>query len=800
MKRFFLTVGLFCSVCNFWAQTLKHPVIWITEEERPALIDKINNDDWANDIYVQLRHNVDSVRDNYFSNPDSLYKAIPAFGGEMPKHNALLTNIAESSMLYYITKDESYARYSADVLWHYLSKISNLTPQTTQVMGDSFYDPRTCYNMLATTYDFIYNYLNSGKTEIYDVASGNYIKYDDSVSQKAFANIVGNILQEYGRPDKHGHIISNHPILTAPGALFSILCIEDDKERERLFDVFWNKGTWHQSSFQHTILPMFSSQGIWPESLSYSYMPNISLILNIVDRIKPEMNVIADNMHVFEGTFLFENLRNPDRRFVRYGDSKRTVDLTEHNYLYILDIAKRNNLKTLQKDAELALLQKYEAEGGRQPKISDQQYDNASYLKLFWGHSLPDKKVEKFNYTPTVIIKHAGVALQRNYVEKDNVDYGLCGIIGGAHYVHSHLTGIAMELYGAGYVMGPNAGLPLTVAERLIPLHEHYFRLYAGNNTVVVNGTSHGLDEGSWKGKANVWQNTVENIACEPAHLQQPVSDNFSFATQYLNDTVNNCIQERTLAVVRTSDTTGYYFDMFRSESKSENNFHDYIYHNVGDRVSFADSDDKALDVEITDRYQNDIGDVVKSPGWRFFEDTKTTKPVSGEVKVRFDIDYDNKYMHVFFPAGAEKEFTKAIAPPTREAKNGYVKKNTPVMVVRQKGEAWNRPFVAAFEPSGNKKSGIVSTEQLTYKDKVVGMKVVTELDNNTITDYIICMDTDRGKYTDKKLGIEFEGRFGIVRTDSNSNVSLYIGKGKQLSFKEYKVQADFSEKVFKQF
>jgi hypothetical protein len=171
---------------------------------------------------------------------------------------------------------------------------------------------------------------------------------------------------------------------------------------------------------------------------------------------------------------------------------------------------------------------------------------------------------------------------------------------------------------------------------------------------------------------------------------------------------------------------------MFRSESKSENKFHDYIYHNVGDRVSFAGSDGKSLDIEITDRYQNDIGDVVKSPGWRFFEDTKTTKPVSDEVKVRFDIDYDNKYMHVFFPAGAEKEFTKAFAPPTREAKNGYVKKNTPVMVVRQKGEAWNRPFVAAFEPSGNKKSSIVSTEQLTYKDKVVGMKVVTELDNNT--------------------------------------------------------------------
>ena len=95
-------------------------------------------------------------------------------------------------------------------------------------------------------------------------------------------------------------------------------------------------------------------------------------------------------------------------------------------------------------------------------------------------------------------------------------------------------------------VMAPNAGLPPTVSERQIPLHEHYFRLYAGNNTVVVNGSSHGRDEGSWKGRAHVWQNTVVNIAAEPQHLEEGIAPEFSFATQYLDDTVNNAEQQRT--------------------------------------------------------------------------------------------------------------------------------------------------------------------------------------------------------------------------------------------------------------
>ena len=55
---------------------------------------------------------------------------------------------------------------------------------------------------------------------------------------------------------------------------------------------------------------------------------------------------------------------------------------------------------------------------------------------------------------------HAGVGVLRNYETPDIETFGLMGYIGGAHYVHSHLTGIEMELYGSGMVMGAGSGDP----------------------------------------------------------------------------------------------------------------------------------------------------------------------------------------------------------------------------------------------------------------------------------------------------------------------------------------------------
>ena len=814
MKNHFLAIlFLFAIICAD-AQSLQHPAIWITQGEKQQVLNLVEQYDWAKSIVRQLHERVDGKMALHQTNPSAILDSIPAFAKNdhqysdasgtklTEEHNRILTLASEAGMLCFLTDDEKYAKFAADILAVYIDTIAPKTPATTTICGNAFYDPRTTYGPFAIAYDFVYKYLKSDGATVYNRKLNKRIPFDNDKAQKAIANMVGNTLQEYGKPDVHGKFISNHPILTAPGVLFGILCIEDDAERNRLFTVFWETGTAHQNSFKHTILPMFGKQGIWPESTSYSFMSPVSLVLNIVDRIYPEMDVTKEYQQIFTGNFLFDNLRMPDRRFVRYGDSKRNNDSTDDLYRYTLTIAERKGNTQLADKVKVALKQTYDENGGYTPKLDYSTFNNYQALQLFWGVPVPEKTEGSIDFQkPTVIVEHAGIALQRNYVEKDNELYGLCGIIGGAHYVHSHCTGITMELYGAGYVMAPNAGLPASVAERQIPLHENYFRLYAGNNTVIVNGSSHGRDEGSWKGKSNVWQNTAVNVAAEPKHLEEPVCKQFNFATQFLKDEVNNCDQQRTLSVIRTSETTAYYFDMFRSKSLGENKFHDYIYHNIGDATLITNAADKVLDLKETDRYQNDMGDVVQSPGWRYFENTKVTDATSGAVKVRFDMEYDNRYMHQFIPAGTEREYTLALAPPTREALNGYLKKKTQVLAIRQQGEAWSRPFVSVFEPSTSKSPSVQGVEALTDGQKVVGARVISKVGNTVITDYIISQESADASYVNKELSLQFNGRFGIVRTeetDGKTNLVLYIGEGNNLSFKGNKLDGNAQNKAFK--
>ena len=271
-------------------------------------------------------------------------------------------------------------------------------------------------------------------------------------------------------------------------------------------------------------------------------------------------------------------------------------------------------------------------------------------------------------------------------------------------------------------------------------------------------------------------------MAAEPGHLEDPVSQSHSFATQYLNDTVNQAQQQRTLAIIRTSPTTGFYFDLFRSRSLGANNFHDYVYHNIGDETIISDTSG-VLGLTPTDRYDNDIGDPVGSPGWRYFENEQVTPETAEQVNVQFRVKFDNRSMNLFVPDGVAREYTHAIGPATREAKNGYVNKMTQILAIRQQGEAWERPFIAVIEPSTNFDTSVQSVTQLMQGEQVVGAKVVSLVDGQTVTNYIICQESADSLFEDKALGLSFTGRFGVVTDRGGDDVELYIGEGAFLTY-----------------
>jgi hypothetical protein len=128
-------------------------------------------------------------------------------------------------------------------------------------------------------------------------------------------------------------------------------------------------------------------------------------------------------------------------------------------------------------------------------------------LKLLWGYDVERYRPDIFKPHSTIIAKRQGIVVQRNYFCEDIKQIGLMCYAGGAGYVHSHTTGIDMELYGLGEVLGVQGGK----SARGSDYHRKYLFVYAGYNTVVVNGTSHG--KGGWQDMA---QNTTQTIALEP--------------------------------------------------------------------------------------------------------------------------------------------------------------------------------------------------------------------------------------------------------------------------------------------
>ncbi|MCL4481541.1 MAG: heparinase II/III-family protein, partial [Bacteroidetes bacterium] len=216
---------------------------------------------------------------------------------------------------------------------------------------------------------------------------------------------------------------------------------------------------------------------------------------------------------------------------------------------------------------------------------------------------LPEAKTT-YQWPHTGTLDFARYFLQRNGTDPQT---GLMVGVQGATYNHNHCNGMAMELYGLGEVMGIDAG---TGPNYEHPLHRNYYSQWAAHNTVVAAGASSSVPFSGSAGAKNIGQ--IELAAMEPMPDKAAVSPVYSFTdTRYL-DKSTNTNEARTLAIVRTSPTTGYYIDIYRSDNKISN---DYVYHNIGDGLTFLNSKREQLKTLACDYPRTDKD----YPGFRFF-------------------------------------------------------------------------------------------------------------------------------------------------------------------------------------
>jgi autotransporter-associated beta strand protein len=786
------------------------PYIWVRDSDKAGILAKIATNAWATTIYNGMVARVAADLISHQNDRAAFLRGLPANwaaapptfntgGGAANACETYFNTASDCAVLYYLTGDADYARCAADILHNSVQAFQNLAPSTSTgnggwiIQDDLLYEARQVGCQLPVVYDFLYPYLQAN--QVYDVGATGMTNFSFADAQYVFRTYY-QLVRDHGQKD------SNWSALMSTCMLNSLLALDSSSERAAALQIYLVTGSSRQASLDYDYRNYDQPGDIWPESLQYAGgVGSIrSTHMVLLERYDPTLNLFGVYSNLPTSLPRVSYLVYPNTSMqISFGDGHREAQghpYFRYELMYQHAQARgRTNLTSLfgslinggvaSGDHNRATLNDYDRLG---------QHDEPLQL-LWWMPTIPEPGV-----TPalprTDTLPFAGIALQRNPSTVNNSTYGLMGFVGGAAHVHSHACGMSMELFGLGQVLGAKPGRD----DYGSAIHENYYRVFAANNTVVVNAASRG--EGGWSG---LGINTAQTVAMEPAAFALAVSSNFSFTCSSFADTMGTLAegtQQRTLAILRTSPTNGFYVDFFRSKStvtnrvattlsgNVTNQFHDYIYHNVGSTSVSLTTNDVALPlVSQPSRFQNDIGDGYDQPGWRYFSNTVVSFPHSQSTRAQFVATPSGTalYMDMILPAVTNREYAKVTAPPITD----YGSANSAAIVVRQIGDAWDKPFAVVYEPHFGASGGTVdNVTTLLRSSIVVGLKIESIVAGKSMVHHVFSNPNATESYTNAAIGLMFKGRFGVVADSGDGTTTLYLGQGSALAYRGNSVVA----------
>jgi hypothetical protein len=814
------SILLFCLIslnASLFANDLVRPCIWVTPSDRQDILAKIETEEWAGTIYTGFIDQLNKDIELYQANPEEFLKQMPfdwekSKPGETPPFtytthvvNGKRTNLdngtpeemanarklirfleigVDCGMAYYITEDERYAQCATDILNAFIKGVRQMEQSEWRGRGgwlfpdDGFREVRVIGSKVPLIYDFIAGFIRNGG-QAYDLGKKALIVFPQAEAQMVFRTYA-NFTIYYGMTG------SNHPILEAPSLVYNALAMEDENERNELLSYFLTENTENQDAL-NVMAGIYQEEGdIWPETSQYLNAAGsiLTRLMLIVNRYDPSLRLGEKYSNVLFSLPALDYLVYPNNQIIRWGDGHRygSPSYTSYEDAYLL--GKMDGVEKITNTFGTLLNSAMEQGKYRRTEM---------YAVLTHGGDIIGE-TGSLILPRTDKVVHAGIFLQRNLSSTRDPDDGLMCFVGGAHMVHGHAEGMNIELYGEGQVLGVDNGRGRYQQD----IHENYSRIFAAHNTVIVNGSSRG--DSGW---VNQGINTVKLISMEPMPGKEAISPYHSYSqTSFVDDRGDKAeaTQERTLALIRTSPTTGYYVDVFRSKSKLPNEYHDYLYHNPGDRLAFHNEDLKYAGTP--ERYMANAAipweqnKQYRHPGWHFFEDVQTVSQYNKDVKAQFTVEkLEDKmiYMNLYVPGCENRDYTKVMAPPTFEAPKPYDGLATPTLVIRKNGEAWNYPFVVVYEPFSEieKDPSIQCVEKLEQDGLYKGLKIVSKIGSNRFIQYVITQSPNE-VFDDENLKIHFKGTFAVITLDENERLqNMYIGEGEDLRFGETVLKTD---------
>jgi hypothetical protein len=402
--------------------------------------------------------------------------------------------------------------------------------------------------------------------------------------------------------------------------------------------------------------------------------------------------------------------------------------------------------------------------------------ERSGYLgMLCFLPDIPETKAT-YHWPHTGTLDFAKYFLQRNGTDPET---GLMAGVQGATYNHNHNNGMAMELYGCGTVMGIDAG---TGPNYEHPLHINYYSQWAAHNTVVAAGASSSVP---WSGSAGAKKiGQIELAAMEPMPDQDAVSPDYSFTdTRYL-DKSTGTNESRTLAIARTSESCGYYIDIYRSDNSISN---DYVYHNIGDQVTFLNDKKEPLKTVET-KYPLTGKDY---PGFRFYTDVKKVESYPGNLIAKFSAKNDQGeaiFLQALIGGNGGRSYYQAFSPKTKTSGRVYHDKDLPLFTIRTEAEAKSKPFIVVFEPYKGEKGNSVERISVEKRNDGDVFTSLTVFSKGGLKQHIY-QSVDAAKNFSSGGGT-FSGYFGAAGYAGDKLTSIYLGKGTGIAESDYSLKS----------
>lgn len=687
----------------------------------------------------------------------------------------------DAAFLWWMTGEEKYALAADAVFDTYMTGLYyrnvpidlNHGHQQTLVGMTSFeVIHEDIINDLVPLYDFLYAYLQQHRAEKMGIYAEAFKKCADNIIAKGVPHNNWDLLQ--------AHFVMNIALVLEDDSAYA-----DGKGRQYYIDYLLNRSSIRQWSIKKLADYGFDpSTGIWCECPGYSsvVVGDYASFVDLFDRnlnvdLTKEIPVLPKAVEAMP-QYLF-----PNRMTCGFGDTHPDVLRTDI-FRYMISNARRYGKK--EEERKFTSMLKLFDPSASEP-VSEVKKMPVAVTSFFGEKPLeldrdvPAGKIDDY-VTPTFHAPNVSWLVQRNGMDPR---HSLMVSLNASEGNHMHANGISMELYGKGFVLGPDAGIGKTLYQGIDYLE--YYSQFPSHNTVCVDGVS----------------SYPEMKSCHPFKLRhiypsagakvdyQPVS----YSEVYFLEPETYADQVRQNGIVNTSDTTGYYVDIFRSRKvEGGDKMHDYFYHNLGQEMTLEATDGESLGLQPTEELAFAGGHLY---AYSYIYDKKsalTDKDVKADFIIRMP-DKNDITMSMWMKGEKDREVFSALSPMTEglsRAKGmpySIADQPTLTFVARQHGEAWSRPFVAVYEPHSSDAPSHIASVTFPGGEKNGKVAIKVELTDGS-TDLIF--SSDSAESITEIEGVKFSSAYSIIRTGKTDGLQMcFMGGGTLLETGSVGINSD---------